>query len=402
MLTADLVEARVVRGKIVPAYVGGDGSALEIAASAIALFQDAVGRSRGELESELRQLGGVRREYLLQRGFAKLLFDRCEFVTGLSDDLDAPELRRRVFSAAARRWLDSGPRGIDADALRAELAPQFGLDADALRRLLYADLKEEQIIAKFDALSPHELVERYDLALCQAVLLRATRLEVELPPQSAAVYRALFRAIKFHQLLFEVEGRAEEGYRITLDGPLSLFSAASKYGLQLAQFVPHLLHAAGFAARATVAWGQSRTLRTFEFSHQNGFAPPNRLLGGFVPEELNWFVEQFTKLESEWNVSDQSEIVDLGGRGVLVADFVFTHRGTGLVVPFEVLGYWRRSALESRLRLIRQHGTADLLLGIGRDLRVDEESLEDLPGEVYVFRSVPIAREVRERLDARL
>lgn len=402
MLTGDLIETRVVRGKVVPAYVGSDESAHEIATSSIALFQSAVGRTRGELEAELRQLGGVRREYLLQRGFAKLLFDRCEFAGSLSDDLDAPELRRRVFSAAAESWLAAGPHGIDADALRAELAPRFGVDAEALRRLLYADLKEEQVIVRFDDLSPRELIERYDLALCQAVLLRATRLEVKLPPQSAAVYRALFRAIKFHQLLFEVEGSADEGYTIVLDGPLSLFSAASKYGLQLAQFVPHLLHCDGFTARATVAWGKARTLRTFEFSHANGFAPTQRLLGAFVPEEMGWFIEQFEKLGSDWNVSDQSEIVDLGGRGVFVADYVFTHRGTGLVVPFEVLGYWRRSALESRLRILRQYGTPDLLLGIGRELRADAESLQDLPGEVYVFRSVPIAREVREHLDARL
>lgn len=403
MLTADLVEARIVRGKIEPAYAGSaNEAALEAAATLIALFQDGVGRTRGDLESELKQLGGVRKEYLLQRGLAKLLLDRCEFAANLPKDLEASDVRRMVFEHAAGQWLAAGPRGIDADAVRAEIAVRLGVAGAELPRLLYADLKEEQVIVKFAPLSPRELIERYDLALCQAVLLRATRLEVALPPQSAAVYRAIFRAIKFHQLLFEVCGDASAGYTIALDGPLSLFTSAAKYGVSLANFVPHLLHCEGFRASATVIWGHSRTQRKFEFSHENGFLDDRRLLAAYVPDEMSWFVDQFEKLGSEWNVSDQSEIVDLGGRGVFVADYVFTHRGTGLIVRFEVLGYWRRSALESRLRLLREFGTADLLLGVGRELHAAREDLAGLPGEVYVFRSVPIAREVRDRLDARL
>ena len=53
-----------------------------------------------------------------------------------------------------------------------------------------------------------------------------------------------------------------------------------------------------------------------------------------------------------------------------------------------------RGAVESRLKLLRQHGPQNLILALSKSLNVDEEALEEVPAEVYVFRSAPIAREV--------
>jgi uncharacterized protein len=401
MLTADLVEARIVRGKLVPAYVDpADPVALAVAETVSEVFIQGAGATRAVIENEIHRLGGVRKEYLFHRGLAKLLFDRAQLQTELPAGADPAEFRARVFTRAAQEWLAAGPLGVDPELLRAKLADELGVQREELQRLLFADLKEEQVLRAIDPVAPANLLREYNLALCQAVLLRATRLEIQIPPQPAAVYRALFRAIKFHRLLYEVEGDATAGYRISLDGPLSMFSAAAKYGVSFANFVPTLLHCDGFDATATVGWGRARTTRTFEFSHADGFAATTHLAGAYQPEEMGWFSAQFAKLESDWEISEAHEIVDLGGRGVLVADYVFIHRGTGLVVPFEILGYWRRGSLESRLRLLREHGRGDVLLGIGRGLSADEGSLADVPAQIYVFRSVPIAREVRERLDA--
>ena len=109
---------------------------------------------------------------------------------------------------------------------------------------------------------------------------------------------------------------------------------------------------------------------------------------------MRWLGEQFPKLGSEWDISTEAEIVDLGGRGVMVPDYAFHHRATGRRVFLEIFGYWRRGAIESRLKLLREHGPPNFILGLASSLRVDEEALEDVPGEVYTFRSAPIAREV--------
>ncbi len=64
----------------------------------------------------------------------------------------------------------------------------------------------------------------------------------------------------------------------------------------------------------------------------------------------------------------------------------------------EILGFWRRGAVESRLELLRRHGPRNVILAVSRELRVDEETA-DLPGELYTFRTVPVAREVHECLE---
>ena len=48
-----------------------------------------------------------------------------------------------------------------------------------------------------------------------------------------------------------------EGYTFTIDGPLSLFTATNKYGLQIALFLPALLHCHDFRLDAELRWGPS-------------------------------------------------------------------------------------------------------------------------------------------------
>ena len=88
----------------------------------------------------------------------------------------------------------------------------------------------------------------------------------------------------------------------------------------------------------------------------------------------------------------------LGGQGVLVPDFVFEHGESGTQVVMEVLGFWRKGALKSRLRTLRKHGPENLILAVSKQLVGDAESLEDVPGEVYLFRSAPVARQVLKLL----
>ena len=61
-----------------------------------------------------------------------------------------------------------------------------------------------------------------------------------------AGYRHLFRSLKFHRLLHRIAKIPEGGYLVEIDGPASLFSSTTKYGLQLALVLP--------ALRACDAW----------------------------------------------------------------------------------------------------------------------------------------------------
>ena len=56
--------------------------------------------------------------------------------------------------------------------------------------------------------------------------------------------------------MHRVEGDAAEGYLIRLDGPMSLFKSSGRYGLQMASFLPTLLHFDRWSLNARLNVGQ--------------------------------------------------------------------------------------------------------------------------------------------------
>lgn len=404
MLTSDLVRARLWKGEVRPQYLPEDSEHLQLAATLIELFERHQGQPRHELEAELAELLGTGTAFLLHRGLAKLLFDRCEFDPGTEQE--PAELREAVFRAAAEAYRrpaaeERGEAGFrfEREAVIAAACGGLELAPEAFERTLYADLKDQQLLRSFEPCDATWLVRRYNTALAQAVLLRARSLELHIAGQSAVQYRALLRKIKFFQLLHRVHGDQRQGYHIVLDGPLSLFKASQRYGLQMASFLPTLLHFRGWQLEASVLWGLRRKAATLRLSAQDGLSSYTRLTGQWQPEELSWLPEQFAKLESAWQVSTEAELVDLGGQGVLVPDFVFEHPPTGTRVLMEVFGFWNRGAVESRLALLRRHGSEKLLLAVSKSLLADREVPADLAAEIYVFRAHPIARQVLSRLE---
>ncbi|MEQ1502363.1 MAG: DUF790 family protein, partial [Myxococcota bacterium] len=52
-----------------------------------------------------------------------------------------------------------------------QLAEELKQPAEAIELALFADLSAEQKVLKFDALTPEQLVHRYNVSLAQAVLV---------------------------------------------------------------------------------------------------------------------------------------------------------------------------------------------------------------------------------------
>lgn len=405
MLTSDLLSVRTYKGEIRPRYIDASHpESLALAERLIEIFAAHEGRPRHELDQELKDFLGTGTDFLLHRGLAKLLLDRSTFDT--ESPLEPEELRRAVFETAAAAWCrphdpdDPHPFRFDRDDVLTAAAAGLEVAPRELERGLYADLKDEQVLTAFKRCRPPWLLHRYNVALAQAVLFRAEELTVRIEGQTPLAYRELFRKVKFFQLLHRVT-RLDDGYEIVLDGPASIFKASTKYGLQMASFLPTLLHFEGWTLEAKLRWGKRRLRRDFHLSPAAGLRPHTRLLGQWQPEELRWFPDQFAKLESDWEASADAELVELGGQGVLVPDFVFRHpRGTR--VYMEVFGFWRKGAIVSRLKLLRRHGPKNLILALSKGLAADQEGLDEIPGEVYVFRSSPIARKVLKLLEGYL
>jgi predicted nuclease of restriction endonuclease-like RecB superfamily len=400
MLTGNLVLVKTAKNRVVPRYLSRDSAQwLEMAESLLMIFREGVGLTRGEIQSEVDDLIGEGVATLAPRGLAKVLEDRAEFE--VVADAPPEQIRERVFNAAAahRRSLRvlSAPGArlhFDRDAVLVRVAAEMGLEPNQLVGSLYADLKDENRMLRFDDLGARALIDRYNVALAQSVLLRSVLVTAEVRREKPARYRQLFRWLKFHRLLYRVEGSAREGYTLQIDGPLSLFSSTTKYGLQMAMFLPALLRCEDFRLDAELRWGTKREPRWFHLESADGLVSHFDDAGQYVPAEIGAFLERFRQVAPDWEVRDDPELVELGREAVWVPDYRFVHRPTGTDVLVEVLGFWKRSSLARLLRLLPKHGPPRYALAISDKLKVDEGALDALDGPVLRFKEIPSAPEL--------
>jgi predicted nuclease of restriction endonuclease-like RecB superfamily len=392
MLTGKMVRVRYARERILPYYLDvNDPLWRELAERLLEMFRGQQGKPRGELEDDLAAAFGNEPAQLVYQGLAKLLEDRCEFevVSGSPPE----ELRAAVFAAAAEARRGQDGTRFDREVVLRGVAEKLGLTAEVVNQGLFADLKSEQRLIAFKDTTAERLLQRYNVALAQAVLLRSTRVHVAIRGESPQRYRQLLRLVKFHRLVCEMEKTGPDNHLLHLDGPMSLFTATNKYGLQLALFLPAVLHCRDFELNAELRWGAQRKPKTFLLTSADGLVSHARNAGMYVPAELGMFVELFHKKVDDWTIVEETEVFPLG-ETFWVPDFRLVHKASGKVVLLEVLGFWRRSSAEKHLERLRQHVKTPFLLAVSDQLRIDDAGLEGLPAGVHRFRQMPLPDEV--------
>ena len=403
MLTTDLVRVRRRAGRISasPLRRAERERLLEVAGGYAAAARAGVGRTRGEFESACDGVPSAATDYKLVKGLRKLVRDRCTFE--VRDDVDPPALRRAVFAqaATARRELD-GNAAFEPDAVIAAVAARLDLAADDVPDALFADLKANHVLTAFDAIDGPALVEAYELAQQQAILLRAVRVAITFRRPDPGGLRLFFRRLKFHRLLYRATRLPDDAWRVEIDGPFSLFQSVTTYGLQLAMLLPVLPACGpGWELEADIRWGSDRQPLEFRLE-----GVPTAKTGGDdlrLPDEVARLRDQFDRMRTPWKVAVAHDLLDLPGVGLCVPDLVFTHDAGGRRVYLEVLGYWSREAVWRRVDLVEAGLPHPIVFAVSRRLRVSEEVLdEDLPGRLYVYKGVMSARAVEELLDASL
>ena len=398
MLTPDLVRARRRRGELLLVELGKDRAAAEQLSSALlALAREHVGRTRGELAQAMSDISAGARQRKIWLGLTKLVEDACDFA--VESPIDPARLRSEVFLLAAseRKELGAGAR-FERGALLERLAAQHGTAVEQLERALYADLRASHILLAGPRIDAGQLVERYERAQRQAVLLRSVRLVAEVRCAAPAAYRNLFNKLKFRQLLHRIERLPAGGYRIEIDGPFSLFESVTKYGLSLALVLPALEECDTLRLSADVRWGKAREPLSFRFECKNLGGRPGR---SQLPDDVQALLDAFNKLDSEWTGAATDAIVDLPGIGVCVPDVVFEHRPSRLRVFLEVLGFWSRDAVFRRIEMAQRGVGERMLFAVSSRLRVSEALLDDVDAAaLYVYKGSISARAVETKLEA--
>lgn len=405
MLTGNQIRVRFYKGRLVPRYVPAHDPAWRLVAEQLLeMFRGHEGQTRGELEEEIRDSFGNDPSQLVHQGLAKLLEDRCEFevVSGHPPE----QLREAVFGAAGRKRISPLPaEGVrhpfDRGEVLRQVAAELGQTVEAIEEGLFADLRSQQRLISFKDLTAERLLQRYNVALAQAALLRSTGVRVIIRDESPARFRQLLGQVKFRRLVCDVERSGRNACTLNLDGPLSLFSSTQKYGLQLALFLPAILQCKDFDLEADVLWGPQRKPVRFTLTPQDGLVSHRSDAGTYTPPELDMFVELFRKKVTEWEIAQEAEAIPLG-EGFWVPDYRLIHRATQKPVYLEVLGFWRKASVEKHLQRLRRHATVPFLLAVSEQLRVDDSELDGLPAGIHRFRQMPLPDEVARLADTLL
>lgn len=389
MLTADLAISFQRGDSVTPRRMEPDEASLQVAEDLICIFAEQLQRRRSELDAELDEYVGTGTDYRIIRGLIKLLLDGCEFETGGA--VDPAKLRQQLFLKAKQHHPVTP---AIRQQLIAELAAELAVESQTISDGLYADLSDNQRLISFEAPTPAGLIAQYNLAQAQALLYRCVEMRLTIAPQDAAGYRRLFAAIKRFNLIHTIRGTAGTGYLVTLSGPLSLFHRSQKYGIRMAVFLPALLECSGWRMRAEIEGKRGKAFYELSSEQQNLLAhdPFNWMESSNPSETLEKFLTAWARLQSEWQASVCSEVIDLGGTA-FVPDVVLEDEA-GRKIYVEFFGFWTPRYLQDRLTEFERSGVTNFVLLVSEELRGSREAPTNLPPNVVSYKTSPDVRSV--------
>src|SRR5215510_2270543 len=389
MLTKDLLRYRIDGGRINPAFLDpGSPRYSQAARDLIAMFGEHIGKTLGELEEAIEKYVASRTDYRILRGLAKVLMSFAEFEGRGSD---AAAVREAVFERAAGSWpvvrLKGSSLGADRHSILEEVAGAAGLTAAQLEEKLYADLPERRRLARFAARrEPEALIARYNMELARGLLYWAERLVVDVEDS----YQDVFRYMKLCRLMHTIT-RRERGYRIELDGPLSLFRGTLRYGLKMAVFLPALALCRTWRMDAVIMKKGERLSFTLDdqsrlVSHFRRFPVfDSRLESDFAGA----FQKAFERRPHEWRLARGDAVIPLERNEVMIPDFTLRNQN-GREVYLEIVGFWTLDYLSRKIAKVKAARLDNLILAVSKQLALNEETAKELD-VLWFARRLPAA-----------
>ena len=404
MLPTDLLINRQNGEEIIPKRLKLDKMTLELAVELIACFHETVGMTQGVLERQLLELEGDTTDYKVKRGLAYILkgsFCTFEVVSPLEPQM----LREKVFALAAKSVCSPQSTQATLSKIADELSHEFEREVlpQQVHDGLYADLSENKILIAFDAPTPEDLLHRYNLSQVQGVFYRASQLTLNAHRNVPGEYKLLFRYLKLFQLMAYIEGDADHGFTITIDGPTSLFNPSTRYGLAIAKLIPALLHVTKWSLSSilqtrdfyTNTWKTGRFTLNSECGLVSHY-PPGKPYDSMLEAS---FADKWDSLKCDWVLEREVDLVPIPG-SVMIPDFRLVHPD-GRTFLLEIVGYWRPEYLQKKFSQVRRAERDDLILAISERLNLEKAgvNLNDVPARIIWFKDKLLPKAVLAALE---
>jgi hypothetical protein len=244
----------------------------------------------------------------------------------------------------------------------------------------------------------------------QTLLFKSLRVEFS----ASGNWKNIFRDIKRFGLIYSVErGGDGDGYKVNLDGPLSLFKMTERYGTSIAKLLPQITAADSWTIEAEIL-ARSRGGKVYSFEADSEelkdlIADVRR--GDAIQEDQQTrvglqydstteekFAKSFLSYGTGWALKREPEPL-MAGTHVLIPDFLFEK--DGMKVYLEVVGFWTPQYLERKIIKLNSIAGVDMIVAADESLACSK--LERLKGKalvIYYKREVPlkpIVEHLRER-----
>ncbi|MEP6489702.1 DUF790 family protein [Microcoleus vaginatus GB2-A3] len=404
MLPTDLLSHRQNGESIVPLRLKIDAKNLEAATEMINCFQESIGKTQGELDGRLLELEGDSPDYRLKRGLAHLLkggFCTLEVIS----PLEPSELRQRVFALSARSTPSPQSTQLTLEKVATELSQELNREVfpHEISTGLYADLNENKILTEFNPPTPENLLHKYNLSQVQGIFYRASQVQLTAHRNDPGEYKLLFRYLKLFQLMTYIEGDADHGFTLTIDGPTSLFKPSTRYGLALAKMLPALLHVTKWSMHSTLHTKDpfSGVLKTGKFTLNSDCGlvshyPPGKPYDSMLEAA---FAERWNSTKTEWQLEREVDLIPIPG-SVMIPDFRLVHPD-GRVFLLEIVGYWRPEYLQKKFAQVQKSECDNLILAISERLNLEKAgvNVNDVPAKVVWFKDKLLPKSVLEVLE---
>lgn len=405
MLPSELLSHRQNGDTIIPKRLPLDSRNLTLANDLIDCFQECAGKRQGELDQTLLDFEGDRPDFRIIRGLAHILKSGfCTFE--IVSPLDPSILRQKVFATSAKlipsqestQQTLSNLSTLLSQEMKQEILPRD------IQKGLYADLFENRILTQFDPPDAESLIHRYNLSQVQGIFYRATNIKITAHRNVPGEYKLLFRYLKLFQLMAYIEGDADHGFTITIDGPASLFKSSTRYGLAIAKLIPALLH--------VTKWSLQATLQTRDFysgaSKQGFFSLDSecKLVSHYSADKTydsmleEAFANRWDKLKTEWVLEREVDLIPIPG-SVMIPDFRLVHPD-GRNYLLEIVGYWRPEYLQKKFSQVRRSDCDNLILAISERLNLENAGvkIKDTPAKIIWFKDKLSPKAVLEQLES--